>query len=86
MLLKAHIWLVSFLVPKIYLEHCIYSTYPKCLKGLSMAACMDNKDLKDTRDIWHEPLERGASTKIQWVWFMQEGVIATKQWKGYFSR
>lgn len=25
-------------------------------------------------------------TKIQWVWFMQEGVIATKQWKGYFSR
>lgn len=48
-------------------------------------ATWNNKDLKDTRNIGHELLERGASTKIQWVWLMQEGVIETKQWKGYFS-
>ena len=40
--------------------------------------CMNDKDLKDTRDIWHELLGRGDSTKIQRAWLMQEGVIATK--------
>lgn len=46
-----------------------------------MTMCMDSKVLEETRNVYlcHGLLERGASTKIQWVWLTQRGVTATKQ-------